>query len=55
MKKSIAFTWVLVFALFQLCSQVALAQQGTKNSSGPKVIQTVIPFNCVSKVFQWHF
>lgn len=37
MKKSIAFTWVLVFALFQLCSQVALAQQGTKNSSGPKV------------------
>lgn len=37
MKKSIAFTWVLVFALFQLCSQVSFAQQGTKNSTGPKV------------------
>ena len=37
MKKSIAFTLVLVFATFQLCSQVALAQQGTKNSTGPKV------------------
>ena len=37
MKKSIAFTLVLVFALFQLCSQVALAQQGAKNPTGPKV------------------
>lgn len=36
MKKSIALTLVLVFASFQLCSQVALAQ-GTKTSSGPKV------------------
>lgn len=36
MKKSIAFTLALVFASFQLCSQVALAQ-GTKNSSGPKI------------------
>ena len=36
MKKNIALTLVLVFASFQLCSQVALAQ-GTKNSAGPKV------------------
>ncbi len=36
MKKKIALTLVLVFASFQLCSQIALAQ-GTKNSTGPKV------------------
>ena len=36
MKKSIAFTLALVFALFQLCSQVTLAQE-TKNSTGPKI------------------
>ncbi|MBQ2312537.1 MAG: hypothetical protein II183_00035 [Elusimicrobiaceae bacterium] len=39
MKKNIALTLVLVFASFQLCSQVALAQQqGTRNTTtGPKV------------------
>ena len=36
MKKNIAFTLALVFASF-LCAQVALAQQGTKNSTGPKI------------------
>lgn len=36
MRKNIALTLVLVFASFQLCSQVALAQ-GTRNSAGPKV------------------
>ncbi len=37
MKKSIAFTLALVFASFQLCSQVALAQ-GTRNgTTGPKI------------------
>ena len=38
MKKNIALTLVLVFASFQLCSQVALAQQqGTRGTTGPKV------------------
>ena len=36
MKKNVALTLVLVFASFQLCSQVSFAQ-GTRNSSGPKV------------------
>ena len=36
MKKSIAFTLALVFASFQLCPQVALAQT-RPNSTGPKI------------------
>ena len=36
MKKNVAFTLALVFAL-SLCAQVALAQQGTQNSTGPKI------------------
>ena len=36
MKKSTALTLALVFASFQLCASVALAQQ-TQNASGPKI------------------
>ncbi|MCR5504495.1 MAG: hypothetical protein K6E94_02870 [Elusimicrobiaceae bacterium] len=37
MKKSTALTLALVFASFQLCASVALAQQAAKDATGPKI------------------
>jgi len=37
MKKSTALTLALVFASFQLCASVALAQQTAKDASGPNI------------------